>query len=192
MTRPFCVVRAGCSPLLNHPSAADPVPSRREHDCDREDSLNVEWVRRAPAVTVHGLCTGILHDDRDQPPLKLRRSAGALAKAEAHEDREGRWLPDSLRGHRDLRAPRDWPVVPCLLSRRIPHPLVQEHAVERAAPAPRARSRSRRGATARTAVRPRLSRYPIIGRPSLCRNTPPGASIAATLVIASISSTSSK
>ena len=29
------------------------------------------------------------HDDRDQPPLKLRRSAEALAKAEAREAREG-------------------------------------------------------------------------------------------------------
>ena len=29
-----------------------------------------------------------LHDDRDQPPLKLRRSAGALAKAEGQEEHE--------------------------------------------------------------------------------------------------------
>ena len=28
------------------------------------------------------------HDERDQPSLKLRRSAEALAKAEAHDDHE--------------------------------------------------------------------------------------------------------
>ena len=33
--------------------------------------------------------TETLHEGRDQPTLKLRRSAEALARAEAHEARDG-------------------------------------------------------------------------------------------------------